>query len=96
MVAEVEEHMGAVVLHADVEVFRDGGLTGFQWETRYGHCKWVIAAPAGACVSCWTFVEPFRRQGPGVSVLVVDDAKSLCELAIVHGTGFSNVRKWYQ
>jgi len=33
VVTEVEQHMGAVVLHADVEVLRDGRYAGFQWET---------------------------------------------------------------
>jgi hypothetical protein len=57
VVAEVEEEMGAVVLHADVEVPRDRRDAGFQRETLDGHCEWGVAAELGAGGSCWAQVE---------------------------------------
>jgi hypothetical protein len=53
VVAEVEEEMGAVVLHVDVEVPRDRRDAGFQRETWDGHCEWGVAAELGARGGCW-------------------------------------------
>jgi hypothetical protein len=51
-VGEVEQHVGAVALHADVEVSRDRRDAGFQWKTWDGHCEWRVAAELGAGGGC--------------------------------------------
>jgi hypothetical protein len=78
VVAEVEEQVGSVVLHPDVESSGDPRSTGLQRERWHGQSEWIVAAGPRAGICGWTLIRCGGGQRLHVGVLVVDRAECFC------------------
>ena len=85
VVAEVQKHVGSVVLHPDVVVLRDPWSAGLQWESRHSDSEGVVATESRTGLCSWILVGSSSREGLHVSVLIVDSSESFCQETVVDG-----------
>lgn len=81
--AQVEQHVRAVGLHADLELFRERVGRRGEGEGGHGEGEGVVAAGGQGCGGGGADVGERARQGLVVAALVVDDAQGFGEEAVV-------------